>query len=406
MLTSMPRDATSSRAEQIVAYFVSALAAGAMFRLWRRYNEQDRQRVWRFYGWYSGLMFCGSCVGVMTWGARIFNLVNLYKGINDLRFDTEYAGFGNLSSSTNVAEGLRFVAVGRSWRAVYSISYPIEFFFLSVAKLMVLDRMSDFFAPHGSDMRRWSVLGARIVTCVVVFCNAVGLSANIAAAIHFQKSSEAFFAAAASVAANNIIDGLLYVTAGQAELQRALSIASVKNFFEAVTLLLIVAVFSAVGLVSARRISSALTVLESSGTDMAAGMRLRRSIVDRAKALGKQLRQEVVVTTGFVFVAFLLRSVVSTILAFAGQFQDTANFCSTVVASSSCDAACFNEFTHLVNWNNNTPEFLSTVVLISSPLTLLIALWGMTAKLTLRPGKLEAVPLALHPLQSSANLQA
>jgi hypothetical protein len=369
--------------------------------LWRRLNEEDRQRVWRFYGWYSGLMFCGSFVGVMTWGARIFNLVNLYKGINDLRFDTEYVGFGNLSSSSNTAEGLQFVAVGRSWRAVYSVFYPIEFFFLSVAKLMVLDRMSDFFAPHGSGMRRWSVLGGRIVTAVVVFCNAVGLSANIAAAVHFQKSSEAFFAASAYVAAHNTIDGLLFVTAGQTELQLALSIASVKNFFEVVTLLLIVAVFSAVGIVSVRRISLALTVLESSGTDMAAGMRLRTSIVAKAKALGKQLRQEVVATTGFIFVAFLLRSVVSTILAIAGQFQDTANFCPTLVASSSCDTACFNEFTHLVNWNNNTPEFLSTVVLISSPLALLIALWGMTNKLTLRPGKLEAVPLALHPMQSS-----
>jgi hypothetical protein len=188
-----------------------------MFRLWRRLNEEDRQHVWRFYGWYSGLMFCGSCVGVLTWGARIFNLVNLYKGINDLRFDTEYSGFGNLSSSSNTAEGLQFVAVGRSWRAVYSVIYPIEFFFLSV---MVLDRMSDVFAPHGSGMRRWSVLGGGIVTGVVVFCNAVGLSANIAAAVHFQKSSEAFFAASAHVAAHNTIDGLLFVTAGQAELQQ------------------------------------------------------------------------------------------------------------------------------------------------------------------------------------------
>ncbi len=41
-------------------------------------------------------------------------------------------------------------------------------------------------------------------------------------------------------------------------------------------------------------------------------------------------------------------------------------------------------YTHIVQWNGYTPEFLSTVVMVSSPLTLLVALWGMTSKLTLQ----------------------
>jgi len=36
----------------------------------------------------------------------------------------------------------------------------------------------------------------------------------------------------------------------------------------------------------------------------------------------------------------------------------------------TCDA--------LQTWNDCTPEFFFIVVLISSPLTLLVALWGMT----------------------------
>jgi len=36
----------------------------------------------------------------------------------------------------------------------------------------------------------------------------------------------------------------------------------------------------------------------------------------------------------------------------------------------TCDA--------LQTWNDYTPEFFFIVVLISSPLTLLVALWGMT----------------------------
>jgi hypothetical protein len=33
-----------------------------------------------------------------------------------------------------------------------------------------------------------------------------------------------------------------------------------------------------------------------------------------------------------------------------------------------------------VQWEAFTPEFLTTTVLISAPITLLVALWGMTSK--------------------------
>ena len=49
-----------------------------------------------------------------------------------------------------------------------------------------------------------------------------------------------------------------------------------------------------------------------------------------------------------------------------------------------CDAICYNVYSHITQWNSCTPEFQTTVVLISSPLTLFVALWGMTSKLTLQ----------------------
>ena len=48
-----------------------------------------------------------------------------------------------------------------------------------------------------------------------------------------------------------------------------------------------------------------------------------------------------------------------------------------------CDPSCFNEFTHIGRWANRTPEFQVTIVLVSSPLTLLVALLGMTSRQTL-----------------------
>ena len=52
-----------------------------------------------------------------------------------------------------------------------------------------------------------------------------------------------------------------------------------------------------------------------------------------------------------------------------------------------CDASCNNVFTHITLWITRTPEFQVTIVLVSSPLTLLVALWGMTSKQTLEAMK-------------------
>ena len=152
-------------------------------------------------------------------------------------------------------------------------------------------------------------------------------------------------------------------------------------------LLLIVAAFVVAGIACARRVTSALTQLDKAGPEMAAGMMLRKQTVGAAKALGRQMRKEVVATTAFVFMAFLLRSVVSTILAVANQLQDSDKDCSRAPVSGTnnfCDASCYNSFTHIWMWNLFTPEFLPVVVFLSSPVALLVALRGVTSKLALQ----------------------
>jgi hypothetical protein len=61
--------------------------------------------------------------------------------------------------------------------------------------------------------------------------------------------------------------------------------------------------------------------------------------------------------------------------AVAYQLQDLANRCPGV--STPCTTTCHNVFTHIQQWLIHTPEFQLTIVLISSPVALLIALWGM-----------------------------
>jgi hypothetical protein len=365
---------------QIAAYCVSAVAGGSMFYLWRRLDVEGRQRVWRLYGWFTALMLCGSCFGVVSWSGRMRLLVNSYQS-DDLNssFDA--------NSTSVISDSLYLSASGGTL-----VTSAIEFMCLSAAQLMVLDRMSHFVTSQGDGARKWAV-GGRAVMAAVVLCNTAGIAANIAAAVYFKTSADAYSAASVLYASNSTSnDALAYLSSGRSNFQLANSIFSIRSFCEVSALLLIVLVFSVVGIACIRRLSSALTLLDTAGTDMAAQHNMRPGSVSQALALGRRLRQEVVVTTSFVFIAFLLRSVVSTLLAVAKQSQDVAKTCPGV--TSLCDASCYNLYTHIVQWNGYTPEFLSTVVLVSSPLTLLVALWSMTSKLTLQLMRSRQRPMA------------
>jgi hypothetical protein len=87
-------------------------------------------------------------------------------------------------------------------------------------------------------------------------------------------------------------------------------------------------------------------------------------------------------TISFVFVAFVVRSVFSTIRAVAFQLRDDSKTCPGVV--SHCDAACFYVFAHIAIWSAYTPDLQLTVVLISSPIALLKALWGVASRQALQ----------------------
>jgi hypothetical protein len=117
---------------------------------------------------------------------------------------------------------------------------------MCAAKLMV------FAAPPGVGMpMRWAAAG-RIVMAAVVLGNAVGLAANAAAAVHYQKAAEAESTASAYYAANNTEEGHKFDLLSQHEGQLRGSISSVQRFAEVAVLLLIVVAFAVVGVLCAR----------------------------------------------------------------------------------------------------------------------------------------------------------
>ena len=104
------------------------------------------------------------------------------------------------------------------------------------------------------------------------------------------------------------------------------------------------------------------------------------------------MRRRVLSTTAFVFVAFLLRAVFSTMQAVASELRDVNQGC----AGGLC-APCRNVYAHMSTWLLYTPEFQLMIVLISSPLALLVALLGMTPAATLQLMKSSKQVRAMPP---------
>ena len=333
-------------------------------------EEKDRARVWRLYGWYSALMACGSYVGAVAWSAWMMQHVNIFKG----------------DDSRDLAQKASLFALGNRWQSAFVVMYTIEFMCMCAALLMVLGRMSVFAAPEDAGMqKRWAAAG-RIVMAVVVLGNAVGLAANAAAAVHLQKAAELFSATSASYAANSTKDGDNLYTLGVKEVQRGGSIESVQASSEVAVLLLIILAFLLVGALFTRRLSASMTIIDAAARRPSMDMAVRLSMLD-AVSTGSALRLQMLGTTAFVFVTFLLRCVFSTMYAVALQLRDLDKICpgdEKAGEISVCDASCHNVYTHMSLWLFHTPEFQLMAILISSPIAQLVALWGVTTKSTLQ----------------------
>ncbi len=304
--------------------------------------------MWELYGWFSGLMCVGSVFGAVTWAAWMQFLV----------FEFLFYVPGQIP-----AQAQSLLAQNQYWGAAFFVTYAIEFLCLSVAKLLVLDRMANFALAKVDGMSRRLAVGGQVVMAAVVVGNVVGLCGNVAAAVYAKQSGDLYSASSAAFTANNTDAGNNFSNEANQKLFVSADVASVQQFCEVAVLLIIILAFGVVGIASARRLSSALRDMND----------------EHVEAAGRQLRRHIVGTAAFVFVTFLLRAVFSTMIALANALQNDYANCPTL-----CGIPCNNVYQLIQNWLLLTPEFQLIVVLISSPLALIVALWGMTSERTLQ----------------------
>ncbi len=58
---------------------MNAVASGTMLLRWRSLSENVRQDAWKLYGWFTGLMFCGSLFGALHGAFWTQFLINYYE---------------------------------------------------------------------------------------------------------------------------------------------------------------------------------------------------------------------------------------------------------------------------------------------------------------------------------------
>ena len=353
--------AAASCGVTVAVFCLAAAVSGTMFLRWRRIDVNARRPLWKFYGWFCALSFLGNCFGIAVW-VIWWKVLSLYFVV------------GNLQSMQSLgAELLWLTASYHRWVSAFLVLYAFEVLFLCVATLMVLDRMVDFAVPKEDVSRhRWD-FGGRVITWVVFAGSVLGLLCNAASAILYAKAANFFSDSALAVAANStnadidILRQRANVIVDQGD-----HAAGLQEFCEVFVRLLMIGVFLFVGIVCANRVSSALTSIRLS--DAAVGPDSRER--------GANLKRRIIITVFVTFFTTLLRTVEETMFALSNALQNDKHCANLKVGL--CDGSCYNVFALIRRSIFFTPEVLLVIILISSPLTQLVAVWGMTNERTLQ----------------------
>ena len=323
---------------------------------WWKLDEESRKRVWRLYGWFCGLMCSGSCCGVVASVFWMQYLVYFYQTTDEL---IAAQSISDLHKVDAVAYSNRFYHLASS-----PVAFSLEFSFLSVAKLLVLDRLLHVAMPRAlATSQRWATAGRLVVGSIVVG-NVVYVGSSIAAAAYFWRSFQLYKSLSEALLSNNSsYESFVMFREAGANTSNGARYYSYGEFCEVIVLILIVAVFSVLGALCARRMRSALRHIPENASEQ-----LRGELVG--------VRRQIIATVYIVFLTFLLRSIAAGMFAVANSRQNNSCFSQN---SSECNA-----FSFLQAWFFYTPEFQSSVEFIASPLTMMITLWGMTTDRTLQ----------------------
>ncbi len=377
-----------------MAAFVACAAAHLTAFLRWRTRASHVTGGWIFYGWFTKLSLFGSVAGAFAYGARMGNLSFIYSS-------RKLELLGNLTLSQAQTFNLERSGENR-FAAAFYLLYPFELSFVVSAQLLVLHRLQKLSVTHSASSRARLIFRRALLYSVVIF-NIIGALGNVVAAVYFIQAADAESQAADAWASNRSASATSLQLQGRKQKAVAGNAAAVQRFCEMVVLIMIITAFLIVGINSSRMIASALRTLsfaEKKASSLVgdAGAKALQ-LISQASSEGRLLQRKIVLTFVFVFVTVLLRSVFSVMFAAALAFQDLGTGC----AKNFCDP-CYNTFSHITFWILYIPVFQQFVMLVASPLSLLVALWGMSGVETLEQVSAEQVKLGTVGLSNSSQI--
>ena len=318
------------------------------FVQWKRLDESDQDAIWRLYGMFTFAAFVGSVCGVVTWC--------LYLALDVLYIDALSLG-ANDPGRSSAELGASYTLI-----AAFLVFKSLAFVFVSVAKLMVLDRMTQFALKRAQEalVRRMGAV-QRFVLCSVLMVNAVAVAASLASTAYFSLAAGANASAAAAFSSNQTETGESLRLDARRHARIGNTCIAVIQVCFFVCLLIIITTFAGAGVFVAVRIRHFL-----------AGVGLGQSA--SAARSARYLLLQTCMTVAVVLATFLIRTAFETVEAL-GNF-------SNLNSSSSCGICepCQSEFYLIRVWIDAAPEVQSIVVALAEPVTLLVALWGMTSE--------------------------
>ena len=282
-------------------------------------------------------------------------------------------------------------------------------------------RMQEFVKRDGNDrLNKWGHVIQRCSLGFLILCNSCSIVSNCIATALFTKCAEYSGDASDAFASGDFLLGFDFFQKAAQEVSSATLAASVQQvhspateslthsifadspiavkfvrsfillvlsltrvqWIEVVMLLFIIGAFSVASLLSMKRIHNTLAVFNRV-TDS------RRLLVPHPQkgaskpklvnAAGRHLRLQILGTFATVFVTFLIRAAWSILNALS---YEEDSFSNLIGGCKPCDGSCSSVSVPLFYFLQFTPQLQMSIMLVSSPLTLLVALWGMTSAVT------------------------
>jgi hypothetical protein len=253
----------------------------------------------------------------------------------------------------------------------YNCFYPFSIVSYLIATLLVLDRLMGFSKLTATSTKwSWDVWW-RVVTGVVMVGAVVSVCCNIVASVCFAKAADTFDEITAGT--RNITRTVTRSTAAQ-YLDQGTKFTAFMFAYEALMLPVLIISFFAVGVASARRVRHVLRSASDSATSMNGPMEKKNRTIETPR----QLMRKIVYTCGVIFVSLLVRAVPSIMYAIAAGLQHISASCDAQTDLGRC-GVCYDEYTHMLIWILYTPSLYFSMLLISQPVAMLVALWGMTS---------------------------